>query len=76
MDYQIWCGPAMGAFNDWARGSYLEQPGARHAADIADHLMRGAAYLYRVQQLQCQGVRVPPALHRYHPQPQPGGAAA
>ena len=76
MDYQIWCGPAMGAFNDWARGSYLEQPGARHAADIADHLMRGAAYLYRVQQLQCQGVRVPPALHHYHPQPQPGGAAA
>jgi trans-AT polyketide synthase/acyltransferase/oxidoreductase domain-containing protein len=24
MDYQIWCGPAMGAFNDWVRGSFLE----------------------------------------------------
>ena len=22
-DYQIWCGPAMGAFNQWAAGSYL-----------------------------------------------------
>ncbi len=20
LDYQIWCGPAMGAFNDWVRG--------------------------------------------------------
>jgi PfaD family protein len=75
MDYQIWCGPAMGAFNDWARGSYLEQPGARRAADVARHLMRGAAYLYRVQQLQCQGVRVPSALHHYRPQPRPGEAA-
>jgi PfaD family protein len=76
MDYQIWCGPAMGAFNDWAHGSYLEQPGARHAADVAYHLMHGAAYLYRVQQLQCQGVCVPLALHHYQPQPHPGGAAA
>ncbi len=23
MDYQIWCGPAMGAFNRWVRGSFL-----------------------------------------------------
>ena len=26
IDYQIWCGPAMGAFNEWAKGSYLENP--------------------------------------------------
>ncbi len=24
MDYQIWCGPSMGSFNDWVRGTYLE----------------------------------------------------
>ena len=23
VDYQIWCGPAMGSFNDWVRGTYL-----------------------------------------------------
>lgn len=23
-DYQIWCGPAIGAFNQWCRGSFLE----------------------------------------------------
>ena len=27
LDYQIWCGPAMGAFNAWVRGSFLEPPG-------------------------------------------------
>ena len=25
MDYQIWCGPAMGAFNEWVAGSFLER---------------------------------------------------
>ena len=25
-DFQIWCGPAMGAFNSWVRGSFLEKP--------------------------------------------------
>ena len=25
-DYQVWCGPAMGAFNDWVRGTWLEPP--------------------------------------------------
>src|SRR5439155_7105871 len=25
LDYQVWCGPSMGAFNEWARGSYLEE---------------------------------------------------
>lgn len=76
MDYQIWCGPAIGAFNDWVRGSYLEQPDARRAADVAHHLMHGAAYLYRVRQLQSQGVQVPSALHHYQPLPRPTGAAA
>lgn len=55
-DYQIWCGPAMGAFNDWVRGSYLEQPENRHAVDVAEKLMTGAAYLYRLQALRLQGM--------------------
>ena len=51
-DMQIWCGPSMGAFNDWAKGSYLEAYQNREAADIALHIMEGAAYLYRVQALK------------------------
>ena len=31
LDYQVWCGPAMGAFNEWAKGSFLEHAGATAA---------------------------------------------
>jgi PfaD family protein len=56
VDYQIWCGPAMGAFNDWARGTALEQPEKRHVADIGRRIMEGAALLYRTQALRVQGI--------------------
>ncbi len=59
MDYQIWCGPAMGAFNDWARGAELEQPGNRHVADVAQRIMNETAYLYRMQALRMAGVYWP-----------------
>jgi PfaD family protein len=67
MDYQIWCGPAMGAFNDWARGSYLESPENRSVADVARQIMTGAAYLGRVAQLRAQGARLPSALAAFRP---------
>lgn len=67
MDYQIWCGPAMGAFNDWVRGSYLEEPHRRHAADIAMHILWGAAFLQRVQQLSMQGIAFDPSYRGYLP---------
>jgi PfaD family protein len=66
MDYQIWCGPAMGAFNDWARGAYLEAPQNRHVADVSLQLLTGAVYLMRVRLLELQGVRLPAALAMYH----------
>jgi PfaD family protein len=56
LDYQIWCGPAMGAFNDWVKGSYLEHYENRKVADVATQIMEGAAYLYRIQSLKMQGV--------------------
>ena len=59
MDYQIWCGPAMGAFNDWVRGSYLEDVQHRRVVEMAHQLMEGAAVLYRLQDLRMQGLRVP-----------------
>ncbi|MGE5373822.1 MAG: PfaD family polyunsaturated fatty acid/polyketide biosynthesis protein [Bacteroidota bacterium] len=69
MDYQIWCGPAMGAFNDWTRDNYLAKPENRRAPEVAEHLMRGAAYLYRLQHLRAQGVTLPASLAAYKPEP-------
>ncbi len=63
-DYQIWCGPAMGAFNDWVRGSYLETPESRHVADIARQIMMGTALLYRLQSLKIQGLEWPRTVSR------------
>jgi trans-AT polyketide synthase, acyltransferase and oxidoreductase domains len=61
-DYQIWCGPAMGAFNDWARGSYLESPDRRQVVDVARQIMDGAARLWRLRVLATVGVPVPTAV--------------
>jgi hypothetical protein len=69
MDYQIWCGPAMGSFNDWVRGTYLEFSENRKVVDVAMHIMRGAAYLYRLQSLKLQGVNLPSHYHFYRPTP-------
>jgi trans-AT polyketide synthase/acyltransferase/oxidoreductase domain-containing protein len=67
LDYQIWCGPAMGAFNDWVRGTYLEDPANRSVADVAAQIMDGAAFHYRVQSLRVQGVQLPAALLNWRP---------
>jgi len=69
MDYQIWCGPAMGAFNDWVRGSYLEQPENRRAVEVAYHIMIGSTILYRLQNLRVQGVQFPAYYGQYQPTP-------
>jgi len=56
LDYQIWCGPAMGAFNEWVKGSFLEAPGQRRVATVAWNILFGAAVLLRAHQLKLQGV--------------------
>jgi PfaD family protein len=68
VDYQVWCGPAMGAFNEWVKGSPLEQPRNRQVVTVALNLLRGAALLTRVQALRGQGVSVPPEAARVTPQ--------
>lgn len=68
IDYQIWCGAAMGAFNDWVRGSYLAEPKNRSVVDIAHHIMTGSAYLYRLQNLKLQGILMPAEYWNYRPQ--------
>ncbi|MHC0064382.1 PfaD family polyunsaturated fatty acid/polyketide biosynthesis protein [Nostoc sp. UIC 10890] len=67
MDYQIWCGPAMGSFNDWVRGSYLSESNNRQVVDIANHIMTGAAFLYRMQSLKIQGLQMPAYYTEYRP---------
>jgi len=68
LDYQVWCGPSMGAFNEWTKGSFLEQPGARDAVTVAHNLLAGAAALTRLHTLRCQGIAVDPRLARQEPQ--------
>ena len=43
VDFQIQCGPAMGAFNRWVQGTALEPWRARHVDGIADALMAATA---------------------------------
>lgn len=57
LDYQIWCGPAMGAFNQWAKGSDLESWESRYVAKVAKRLLDEAAYLGRIQYLSLRGIR-------------------
>jgi len=68
-DYQIWCGPAMGAFNAWAKGSFLEAPSARSAVQIALNFLEGAAVIARAQQLRSSGVSVPATAFSFSPRP-------
>jgi len=57
----------MGSFNDWVRGTYLAEPQNRRVADIADHMMTGAAFLYRTQSLSLQGINLPASCRQYSP---------
>jgi len=68
-DFQIWCGPAMGAFNEWVRGSFLEALGDRTVVQIARNLLEGAAVVARAQQLRSAGVPVPAAAFHFRPRP-------
>lgn len=67
MDYQIWCGPAMGAFNAWVAGSFLADLAARNVAQIGRNLLEGAAVTLRAQQLRSYGLHLPAAVFNYRP---------
>jgi len=67
MDYQIWCGPAMGAFNTWAKGSFLEDPKNREVGQIALNFLEGASVIARAQQVRTFGVPVPPSAFEFRP---------
>ena len=67
LDYQVWCGPSMGAFNEWTRGSFLESPAERRVALVARNLMHGAAVALRAQALRAQGIDLPAGEPRSAP---------
>ncbi|MBI1784606.1 PfaD family polyunsaturated fatty acid/polyketide biosynthesis protein [Candidatus Sumerlaeota bacterium] len=67
VDFQIWCGPAMGAFNEWVKGSFIEKPEERKVVTVALNLLHGAAVLTRIHQLRAQGVILPQPVTRIEP---------
>ena len=69
LDFQIWCGPAMAAFNAWAAGSFLEPLPARTVGQIGLNLMEGAAVLTRAQQLRSYGMAMPDDAFTFTPRP-------
>jgi trans-AT polyketide synthase, acyltransferase and oxidoreductase domains len=63
LDYQVWCGPSIGPFNDWTRGTYLAEAGQPQVVDVALQMLTGSAYLARIQSLaQCGHCRCRRAL--------------
>jgi PfaD family protein len=67
LDYQVWCGPAMGAFNEWVKGSFLEDWRNRRVVAVAGNLLHGACVLTRLHFARCQGVPVPSGWSRLAP---------
>lgn len=66
-DFQVWCGPAMGAFNRWAEGSYLADHTQRDVVQIALNFLEGATVITRAAQLRAYGLPVPASAFQYRP---------
>ncbi len=66
-DFQIWCGPAMGAFNSWVHNSFMSDPANRTVVQVARNLLEGAACITRAQQLRSFGAPVPASAFDYRP---------
>jgi PfaD family protein len=67
LDYQIWCGPAIGAFNLWTQGTFLADVERRSVVHVARNLLEGAAAVTRAQQLRCYGVPMPADAFDFRP---------
>lgn len=67
MDYQIWCGPAMGAFNEWTKNSYLSKSASRNIETVALNILYGATVISRINNLRNQGVKLSNTVTRIVP---------
>ncbi len=68
VDYQVWCGPSMGAFNEWSKGSWLAEPANRTIVTVAMNLLYGAAVVTRINALRNQGVKLSDQVTHLAPQ--------
>lgn len=67
IDYQIWCGPAIGAFNHWVKGSFLEKWEYRETVTVGMNLLLGAAAVTRINWLRQQGISLPGGADKFTP---------
>ncbi|WP_372370044.1 PfaD family polyunsaturated fatty acid/polyketide biosynthesis protein [Candidatus Uabimicrobium sp. HlEnr_7] len=63
IDYQIWCGQAMGSFNEWVNKTPLDPIDNRQVADVAKNLLRGTVILNRINAMRLQGIDTPSYLY-------------
>jgi len=68
-DYQVWCGPGMGAFNQWVRGTFLEAPAERRIVTMVLNILWGSAVICRALQIRSRGIALPQSLLDIRPQP-------
>jgi len=57
LDYQVWCGPAIGAFNLFIKGTHLDPKVAGVYPDVWEtnmQVLRGAQVLRRCAQVQAE----------------------
>jgi len=66
-DYQIWCGPSMGAFNEWAKGTFLESLENRAVGQVMLNLLEATACHKRIQIMKSLGIE-PEKEYKYTPQ--------
>ncbi len=70
-DFQIWCGPSMGAFNEWVKGSFLEHPENRKFETVAMNLLFGACVVIRrqwlIHGLVSGALDLPPDIGKFKP---------
>ena len=59
MNFQVHCGPALGAFNQWIQDTSLASWRNRHVSHMADMLMRDAALLIGEQYKRLSGISNP-----------------
>ncbi len=68
-DFQVWCGPSMGAFNEWVAGSFLATLHNRTFKCVAMNLLFGACAAIRRANLIQYGIQLPAHVGRYAPLP-------
>jgi trans-AT polyketide synthase, acyltransferase and oxidoreductase domains len=67
IDYQIWCGPAIGAFNEWIKGTFLQHPVERKTVTVAMNLLLGACVVTRANWLKTSGLALPAGISKFSP---------